>query len=392
MRPTPILFYFPFNKTLTGGPRTLLTLLELIDRSKFSPLVVTQKPSPLVDELAKRNVEVLIYPLPEILSLEERQVLRYGWTKKLISFFHLIRYNKYLIKVVKSRDIRLIWARNIKGVLLVGFAASLTRNTLIWDIGLGEKFEGFVKVLHFIALNLSDHVITQGKSQHQVMFGSILSRWYNKKLNYILPGISQDRIKAISQLNIVQCSSHYNILSIGTIGPRKNQMMLAAATKSLITNYPSVRVNFVGPVVDQAYYERLRLYIDQEKLTDNIFFLGWRDDIPELMVKSHVLVLCSFNEGIPRVVHEAMHAQLPVIATTVGGIPDAIIHGKTGFLVEPNDLHSLTACLSCLIDDPTLAREVGKKAQAFAQENFTYQAYYNKYEQLFANIIRKRAK
>ena len=66
-------------------------------------------------------------------------------------------------------------------------------------------------------------------------------------------------------------------------------------------------------------------------------FLGWRDDIPEIMPLFDVFVLPSLNEGMGRVLVEAMAAGRPVVASRVGGIPDLVRHGETGLLVTPRD-------------------------------------------------------
>ena len=393
MSSSNILFYFPYNKTMTGGPRVLINLIDFIDRNKYTPIVITQTQSPLVEELIKRNVEVIIYPLPPMLSLQDRQVLKYGLFKKLKGFIGILRYNQKLIKLLKNKQIKLIWARNIKGVLFTGFAALFTKTALIWDIGLGDNFQGTVKLLHFIGLNLSDMVVTEGKSQHHQMFGRTLTTLYHKRLFHIMPGLGQDRIKAIENLPPTDTKPDtFKIISVASIGPRKNQKMLVVAAKKLIAMYPHTQVDFIGPVVDEKYFAELQEYIADAKIELHISFLGWRNDIIELMKKSNILVVCSHNEGIPIVVYEAMHAQLPVIATKVGGIPDAIVHRDTGFLIEPEDTDSLIQYLKLLIENPSLTREIGIKAKAFAQENFTYQAYYDKYEQLFTRVIKQHAK
>lgn len=385
--PHNILFYYPYNKTMTGGPLVLLSLLELLDKNKFYPLVVTQKQSPLVDELKKRKIEVLVISLPSILEVQDSGMLKYGLLKKLWSFFYLMRYNLLIYRLIKKRSIKLIWARNIKAVLFVGFATRLTSAKLIWDIGLGDKFKGFVKFLHFIGLNLSDFIVTEGKSQHVKMFGKVFTRLYSKKLLHILPGIDQGRIKFIDRLSKHKNSPSFRIISIATISPRKNQKMLLCSLEKLIVSCPQVHVSFVGPFPDQKYYQELLEYVHAAGLEPFVSFLGWRKDIPELLRSSDLLVLCSYNEGIPQAIVEAMHAGLPVIATRVGGIPDAIVEGKTGFLVEVDDRAEMTQKLQYLIQHPEIRQEMGRNSKFFARQNFTYQAYYQKYDIIFSKLI-----
>ncbi|MDF9799689.1 glycosyltransferase involved in cell wall biosynthesis [Catalinimonas alkaloidigena] len=383
-----ILFYFPFNKTLTGGPRTLITLVELLDKRKFTPVVVTQRQSLLVEELKQRNIEVVIFPLPSILDVQDGKALQYGFGKKILGFIKLVGYNRSLVQFIKKNKVRLIWSRNIKGVLFVGFAGLFTRAPLIWDIGLGDAFKGFTKLLHFIGLNLADLVITQGKSQHVDMFGQMLTHLYQRKMHYVFPGIDKDKMQLIKQLNGKQQGDHFfRIISVGSIGPRKNQEMLIEVVKHLVEKFPQLSVEFVGPVVDEAYYQRLQETVQAYGLATNIAFLGWRTDIPQLMSCADVLVLCSYNEGIPRVIHEAMHVGLPVVATRVGGVPDAVLEEESGFLVDVDDVNRMVEKLSILIQEPELVMKMGGQGKRIAQENFTYQAYYQKYDRIFSQLI-----
>jgi glycosyltransferase involved in cell wall biosynthesis len=288
----------------------------------------------------------------------------------------------------------LVWARNVKGVLFTGFATRTTKTALIWDIGLGDNFQGLVKLLHFMALNLSDMVVTEGKAQRIQMFGNTLTKLYRKKLFHLMPGIGQDRMEVLNNLTLPseKKTDTFKIISVASVWPRKNQKMLVAAVNELAKYHPQIQVEFVGQVLDEKYYEEIRQYIKENNLGPHVSFLGWRTDIIELMAQANVLVMSSHNEGIPVVVYEAMFSQIPVIATSVGGLPDAIVHGETGFLVEPNNTEELTKYLDLLIKNPALARQMGEKAKAFARENFSYQAYYNKYEQLFTQTIQKYAK
>lgn len=387
MLPHNILFYYPYNKTMTGGPRVLLSLLELLDRDKYHPIVITQKQSPLVDELNRKNVEVVVLPLPPILDEQDGKVLKYGIAKMAKSIIQLLLYNLTVYRLLKDKKIKLIWARNIKAVLFVGFATLISNTILIWDIGLGDKFKGLVKILHFIGLNLTDLVVTEGKSQHEKMFGKTLTQLYTKKLIYVLPGIDQERVRFIESLSKDKNASPFNIISVATISPRKNQSMLILSLEQLVAANPQVRVSFVGTSPDEQYYQDLQGYIKTAGLEPYVSFLGWRNDIPELLQASNLLVLCSYNEGIPQAVVEAMHAGLPVVATRVGGVPDAVVDGETGFLVEVDDVEGMVQKIQYLMQHPDFTRRMGAKGKAFAQKNFTYQAYYQKYDAIFSRLI-----
>ena len=79
-------------------------------------------------------------------------------------------------------------------------------------------------------------------------------------------------------------------------------------------------------------------------------------------------VLTSEHEGTPNVLLEAMAAGLPVVATSVGGIPDIVQHGQTGFLVSGDDREALVQAVLKLIHDPDLRSNMGRRARAYVEE------------------------
>jgi glycosyltransferase involved in cell wall biosynthesis len=98
--------------------------------------------------------------------------------------------------------------------------------------------------------------------------------------------------------------------------------------------------------------------------------LGERDDVPELLAGSDVFVLSSRSEGLPVSVLEAMAAELPVVASNVGGLAELVVDGETGVLVPPGDAQALADALTRLIQDPELRRRLGAAGRARAEALF----------------------
>ncbi len=116
------------------------------------------------------------------------------------------------------------------------------------------------------------------------------------------------------------------------------------------------RLWLVGDGPERAAAERQASRLG---LGDRVGFLGARSDIPGLLAQAQVGVLSSRQEGFPLVVLEAMRAGLPVVATAVGGIAEAIDEGETGFLVPRADVDALATALSRLACDPALRARLG---------------------------------
>jgi glycosyltransferase involved in cell wall biosynthesis len=106
-----------------------------------------------------------------------------------------------------------------------------------------------------------------------------------------------------------------------------------------------------------------------------IELLGPRGDVSEVLARSDVFVLSSRSEGFPVSILEAMAAGLPVVATDVGGVAEAVVHDETGYLVPPGDPRALAEALERLVADPDLRRRLGESGRARALRLFDVPRY-----------------
>ncbi|MDJ0868583.1 MAG: glycosyltransferase family 4 protein [Myxococcota bacterium] len=134
--------------------------------------------------------------------------------------------------------------------------------------------------------------------------------------------------------------------------------------------FPDVRFTLVGPT-HPRFAERIRPLIEAVRDHVEVLPVRPREEILELYRDADIFVLPTYREGFPNVVLEAMAAGLPVIATPVGAIPDAIRHGEEGLLVPPRDREALAEALKRLIDDPELRCRMGARARERAEAVFS---------------------
>lgn len=111
------------------------------------------------------------------------------------------------------------------------------------------------------------------------------------------------------------------------------------------------------------------------------------DKVREKMRGCHCLVVPSVSEGLPRVILEAMALAKPVIASRVGGIPELVKDGETGFLVAPKDAEQLASKLMTLLSDKDLAVKMGERGRAIIKDKFSNQRYIENYlKMIYAKI------
>jgi len=122
-------------------------------------------------------------------------------------------------------------------------------------------------------------------------------------------------------------------------------------------------------------------------IASNVTFTGERSDIAELMNAFDVFVLSSVSEGISVTLVEAMACGLPVVATDVGGNPEVVLDGKTGFLVPPQDPDAIAQKIIELLKRPNLRSTMGRAGRARAEEVFSIHKSVERYENLYKEVI-----
>jgi glycosyltransferase involved in cell wall biosynthesis len=158
---------------------------------------------------------------------------------------------------------------------------------------------------------------------------------------------------------------------IGRFAARKGHDFALRSLESATARVPGLKMIFAG---DGELEDELRAQAASLGVSEQVVFAGFRRDVPRLLAASDVLLLPSEDECLPLVILEAMAARLPVIATDVGGISEAVEDGKTGVLVRPRDAEGLADALAAVLGDPERARSMGLEGRAKVESEFSLEA------------------
>ncbi|WP_433934354.1 glycosyltransferase family 4 protein [Sorangium cellulosum] len=115
-------------------------------------------------------------------------------------------------------------------------------------------------------------------------------------------------------------------------------------------------------------------------------FLGFRKDVPDLLVAADFFVLPSRDEGLPLAVLEAMARRLPVVVTPVGGVPEVVRNEEHGLLVPVDAPDALADAIERLARDPALGRRLGEAGHVRVRDDFSFEKMTRKYEQLYFSL------
>ncbi len=179
---------------------------------------------------------------------------------------------------------------------------------------------------------------------------------------------------------------HKIVITVANLIPYKGHSELLKAAAMVIKRFSNSIFLLVGE--DRGIQKGLEQQAQELGIGSSIIFLGQRKDIPDLMAASDISLLPSHEEGFSNVVLESMAAGLPVVATRVGGNPEAIMDGETGWLVPPGNPEELAMKIMDLLEDPEKAEKWGEAGKRRVKENFSDERMVDEHIKLYRKSVR----
>ncbi|MEW4568939.1 glycosyltransferase family 4 protein [Tautonia sp. JC769] len=172
----------------------------------------------------------------------------------------------------------------------------------------------------------------------------------------------------------------------GRLSPEKGFEIFVEASALVARTDPEARFVLFGGGRLEA---DLRKRVIANGLADSFVLAGFRDDFDRYLPYLDILVLPSYTEGLPNVVLEAFAAKVPVVATSVGGTPEAVDDGVNGFLVLPGDPASLANRILELVTNAETRQIMGVAGYKRALKVFAFELQAERYDEIFRKILRQ---
>jgi glycosyltransferase involved in cell wall biosynthesis len=355
---------------------TLLTLKGLV-RDGYEAELICGPGGPLIQKAKAIGAEVHVIP---------NLVRRVDPLNDLLTFFRLYR-------LFRSRKYEIVHTHSTKAGFLGRLAAWVANVPVIVHTHHGVPFEinGDLKSRIYISLErlvgpATDCMVCVGEVLRQELLAWKIAA--SEKLTTIYSGIDfssyvPKRTASQTKRELGLERSWPIIGSVGRLSEQKAQYYLVESIALLRDHYPQIKLLLVGEGDLRSLLERR---IQDLGLSANVSLLGERDDIADLLKIFDVYAMSSRWEGVGRALTEAMYWGLPVVATSVNGVKELIIHEETGLLVPPHDPSALASVIDRLVSDPELASRLGsnahKKARALMDGEHMITAVEELYERL----------
>ncbi|MBO0471099.1 glycosyltransferase family 4 protein [Enterococcus sp. DIV0242_7C1] len=350
------------SSELYGSDKSLLNLVNKLDRTKYQIYVMLPSQGELVEKIEETgNCKVII---KSIAILRRKNLSIKGIVSYFRDFFSSV---KYLKAFIKENNIDIIYT-NTSVVFPGGVAAKSLNKKSIWHVReiISNKYENFI--VKRIVNRYADVIIGNSKAT----LNSIIIDKNKGRVIYNVVDIKNDFLDSQRK------NQTFTIGMAGRINRWKGQDFFVDAALEVLKEYPDVTFLIAGDVFKGEEYlkESLKEKISKSDGSKKIKLLGLISNMEEFYRSLDIFVLPSIKpEPFGLVILEAMARRVPVIATNFGGPAEIIQDEVTGILVEPKNVTELTQKIKMLIDDSEKREYIAKSGQIMQQEQFSIDEY-----------------
>jgi glycosyltransferase involved in cell wall biosynthesis len=345
-----------------GGQWSLYYMIKHLNKEIFHPIVLCPDEGELAKKMRRVGADVVCLKMGKIRYLNPLVIMR-------------------LRSIIREKEINIIHTDSSTETFYAGIAARMMTIPLIWHIRVNEGEWFLDRILSILStrLILVAHAIRERFA------------WLKKsrKLVVVHNGVDLEEFDRISDSSSLREELNVNkdIVILGCFGRierRKGQEYLIAAMQHI----NNAKLILVGSE-DKKYLKRLKQLSEEFKVSRRIIFAGYRKDIPRILQEIDLLVFPTLSEGFSRVILEAMAAQKPVVATNVGGNSEAVVDGKTGYIVPSGDSLALAEQIKKLVADKKKRKRMGQAGRKRVSSMFTIQLNVEGIQEVYAEILQR---
>ena len=362
------ILYLDSGSGIGGGQRSLLLLLNLLDKDRFTPFVGCLGDSPFAAEVGKTEANVVPLALPAAHNKTDK--VRRFTLRDLLEDFRQLGVILQLHRIVKRYAIDLIHANSLSVALLGGIVARLNRIPILMH----KRYATSYGILDRIC----------ERFLHRVILVSEATRWDfapTAKQTLIYNGVDLDAFQAsIEEVETLRAellpdASDTSIVTgvVTRITPEKGIHFLVRAIADLKGKIDSKLLIVGGPYFqkDIDYMEELKQEVIDLGVEDSVIFTGFVSDTRVVTsLLDIVLVPSIIPEACPRTIIEAMAVGKPVIATPLGGSKE-LVTSETGVLVPPEDAPAIADAIAALATDQERLKAMGEASRNRAEQLFS---------------------
>ena len=368
------ILYIDNTSRVGGAGRSLIVLLEHLDKSIFHPIVILPPGGPLIKELRNKGIEVVSFRLKLLTSSIIGSPLVLLW----------------LFWFVKKRKIAIIHSNSIVALIWAGPLGMSTKTPVVCHVrDLIIRHDPWLKIIskinprvRYIAISkiVKKLLIERGVSKKNIslIYNAVDTKVFkNKPSNIPLrqKWRLEDNIIVGMGSRVDSWKGHCDFLSAVKILEKDRRFAFVIAGDDSIGGHLNV-------------LKKIKQHIKQKKLSDKILWLGFVNEMEKVLAAFDITVVPSTNEPFGRIVIESMAVGTPVIAYDSGGIPEIIQSGKSGILTNPNNPIGIVSAIRLLANDKNLYNRIVKQSLTAVNQRFSEKEHLRKIQKLYLDVLK----
>ena len=300
-----------------------------------------------------------------------------------------------MIRIVKREKVSVIMSYHKSADYLGLLIALLTRKPIISS----RRDSGFqLRARHIWLYRLVNRFYDQITAVSESVKEFIVNTQWSKPCDIMVipngvPLDSNPHVPPDRRIGIEVDADCVNICCLANIRSIKGQKYTVKAASFVASRAPSTRFYLIGATnIDSKYFKEVKRKVEDLGLQDKVKFTGEvpSDQVPSFLALMDISLSSSLSEGMSNALLESMAMGKPVIATNVGGNPEIVIEGKTGYLVPPENSQAMAEALLKLIDDPQLRHDLGRQGRSLLESKFSIIRMLDRNEDLLQYLYLKR--
>lgn len=379
------IIFIAHQSNMYGASHCLLALVVGLDAERYEKHVVCPEEGPFVEKCRKAGVQITIInkfppmdgqnPPSFLIKLFYRLTYFYKLTRFLHRFTPDLAYVNTLLSSSAVMACKMLGVPVITHVHEYKWRLSQLNPIRVWLVLYGS--DRLIAVSQAVREMLLERGVQSSKVA-VVYNGFPLENWTSDEVALNLrEQWKTDRDEIVLGV-------------IGSIEPHKGLITLVEAISIIQAQGVPFKLIVVGDVPKRAradYFESVRLMVKELGLAEQVIFAGFQADVVPWVKAFDIVVIPSLEESFGRVAVEAMIAGKPVVATNVGALPEIVLDGQTGLLVEPGSPEALASAISKLVISPDWREELGLAGRRRAMNMFALNRYIAQIEEVIATAL-----
>jgi glycosyltransferase involved in cell wall biosynthesis len=390
--------YLDDRPELGGAELALVEYFQYIREVGVEPLLVTTRDSALADRARKLGVRCLIVKAVELVEYERRPNIFKATRNPLDWAAYFARTGgtvMRLARALKRANVDIVHTNTLRAHLYGTLAATMIGKPVVWHVRdiLHRRWQSMLfRVLGPRAAAIVTVSEASARSLHPNG-----PRLPNVRVVYNTIDLAQSKLSGPARLAEVRAElgveDAFPVVAIlGQVIPWKGHADFVEAAALGRDRFPEAAFLVVGDSLlnSSEFKEGLAARMRALDLEKTVRFVGFRNDVPDVLSQLTAMISASWAEPFGRTVMEAMALGVPVVATDAGGTPELIRDGQNGLLVPPHDPPALARAIMRLADDPELRARVGAGGRAAISAQFDVHREVADLASLYRDVLARR--